>query len=61
MEIADHLESLGFSERQAFMKASEDTSAISAMDPDASDLEGYLFPETYFSQKESRQRRSSLL
>ncbi len=51
MEIADHLESLGFSERQAFMKASEDTSAISAMDPDASDLEGYLFPETYFFPK----------
>ena len=51
MEIADHLESLGFSERQAFMKASEDTSAISAMDPDARDLEGYLFPETYFFPK----------
>jgi len=51
MEIADHLESLGFSERQAFLKASEDTSSISTMDPDARDLEGYLFPETYFFPK----------
>ncbi len=51
MEIADHLGSLCFAERQAFMKASEDTSAISAMDPDARDLEGYLFPETYFFPK----------
>jgi len=51
MEIADHLESLDFAERQAFMKASEDTSAVSAIDPDAHDLEGYLFPETYFFPK----------
>ncbi len=51
IEIADHLESLGFAERQAFMKASEDTSDISALDPDARDLEGYLFPETYFFPK----------
>ncbi len=51
MEIADHLESLGFSERQAFMKASEDTTAISVIDSEARDLEGYLFPETYFFPK----------
>ncbi len=51
MEIADHLESLGFSERQAFMKASEDTTAISVIDSEAYDLEGYLFPETYFFPK----------
>ncbi len=51
MEIADHLESLDFSERQAFMKASEDTTAISVIDSEARDLEGYLFPETYFFSK----------
>ena len=51
LEIANHLESLGFAEGQAFLKASEDTSAVSAIDPDARDLEGYLFPETYFFPK----------
>lgn len=51
MEIADYLESLGFSERQAFMKASEDTTAISVFDSEARNLEGYLFPETYFFPK----------
>lgn len=51
MEIADHLESLGLVERQAFMKASEDTTAISVIDSEARDLEGYLFPETYFFPK----------
>jgi len=39
LEIADHLESIGFVERPAFLKASEDTSAISAIDLDARDLE----------------------
>ena len=51
MEIAIHLESLGFAEHEAFLKASEDTSVISAIDRDARDLEGYLFPETYFFPK----------
>lgn len=57
MEIATHLESLGTAEGEAFMKASEDTSAISAFDPDARDLEGYLFPETYFFQKGATSER----
>ena len=57
MEIASHLESLGFAERQAFMKASEDTSSISAIDHDARDLEGYLFPETYFFPKGATSER----
>jgi UPF0755 protein len=57
MEIATHLESLGIAEWEAFMKASEDTSAISAFDPDARDLEGYLFPETYFFQKGATSER----
>jgi len=51
MEIANHLESLGFAERQVFMNTSEDTSTISDIDRDAQDLEGYLFPETYFFPK----------
>ncbi len=51
MEIANHLESLGIAKRQVFMKASEDTNTISAIDKDAQDLEGYLFPETYFFPK----------
>ncbi|MGD2295673.1 MAG: endolytic transglycosylase MltG [Candidatus Aminicenantes bacterium] len=51
LEIAEHLESLGFSERQAFLKASASPDPISDLDPEAANLEGYLFPETYFFPK----------
>lgn len=51
LEIASHLETIGFAEQQAFMTASEDTGAVSGIDHEAQDLEGYLFPETYFFPK----------
>ena len=51
IETAALLESLGYIESSAFMKASLDTSAIASLDPEATDLEGYLFPETYFLPK----------
>jgi UPF0755 protein len=34
-------------ERAAFLRAARDPKAIHDLDPDAKDLEGYLFPDTY--------------
>jgi len=34
-------------ERDAFLRAARDPQAIHDLDPDAKDLEGYLFPDTY--------------
>jgi len=51
VEIAGHLESLGFIAHEDFLNASENTEAVSFIDPDACNLEGYLFPETYFFPK----------
>ena len=33
--------------KEDFLKAARDASAIKDLDPDATDLEGYLFPDTY--------------
>ncbi len=41
------LEAAGFGTVDRFIKAATDTSALGILDPLASDLEGYLFPETY--------------
>jgi UPF0755 protein len=46
-EIALYLESHHFSEAKDFLEAALRTEAISGLDKDASNLEGYLFPETY--------------
>jgi UPF0755 protein len=40
-------ESRGFGKASEFIKAANDESLIRDLDPEASDLEGYLFPETY--------------
>ncbi len=40
-------ESRGFGTAQAFVKAAQNAALVSALDPDARDLEGYLFPDTY--------------
>ena len=34
-------------DRDAFLEATKDASLVSDLDPDATDLEGYLFPDTY--------------
>lgn len=34
-------------DREAFLKAARDPAPIQDLDPDAKDLEGYLFPDTY--------------
>ena len=46
-EIADHLAAEGFGERPAFLAAMRDPALIRDLDPEAMDLEGYLFPDTY--------------
>ncbi len=46
-EIAQYLDSQNFVNEQDFLKASSRTEMISALDKEALNLEGYLFPETY--------------
>jgi UPF0755 protein len=46
-EMADQFEGQGLGTAAAFREAAADTSLIADLDPAASDLEGYLFPETY--------------
>jgi UPF0755 protein len=46
-EMAEVFASNGFGDAAAFVRAASDASLIRDLDPEASDLEGYLFPETY--------------
>ena len=46
-EMARIYEQQKFGKAAAFIKASRDTAPIRDIDPAATDLEGYLFPETY--------------
>lgn len=46
-EMARLYEARGFGAAQAFLDAASDPSPIADLDPQAVDLEGYLFPETY--------------
>jgi UPF0755 protein len=46
-EMAAVFESGGFGAARDFVEASRDTSLVATLDPDARDLEGYLFPDTY--------------
>ncbi len=46
-ETADHLEKLGAGDAESLERAFSDADRIASLDPDASDLEGYLFPTTY--------------
>ena len=46
-EMARIYEQQRFGKAAAFVAAARDTSAIRDIDPAATDLEGYLFPETY--------------
>jgi UPF0755 protein len=46
-EMAALYEAEEFGMASAFIAAANDVSAIRDLDPDAKDLEGYLFPETY--------------
>jgi len=46
-EMARIYEQQGLGKAAAFIEAARDPAAIRGLDPDATDLEGYLFPETY--------------
>ncbi|HZP49142.1 MAG TPA: endolytic transglycosylase MltG [Vicinamibacterales bacterium] len=46
-EMAKIFESHGLGPAAAFVDAARDASLVRAIDPDATSLEGYLFPETY--------------
>jgi UPF0755 protein len=47
LEMARVYESSKLGAAKDFIAASRDASVIRSLDPDAADLEGYLFPETY--------------
>ena len=46
-EMAEIFEMRGFGPAKAFLTAARNTKRVSDLDPDARDLEGYLFPDTY--------------
>jgi UPF0755 protein len=46
-EMARLYEQQGFGKAAAFVEAARDPERIRSIDPAATDLEGYLFPETY--------------
>ena len=46
-EMAKVFEDSGFGKASEFIKAASDPAPIKDIDPEAPDLEGYLFPETY--------------
>jgi UPF0755 protein len=47
METAEHLGATGFVDAAKFLEVTADPAQILEWDPEAQDLEGYLFPETY--------------
>jgi UPF0755 protein len=46
-QMAELYEARGFGPAADFTRAAHDIEAIQSIDPDARDLEGYLFPDTY--------------
>ena len=51
-DIAQAVEAAGLGTRQTFLDAArQNTSLIAALDPQATSLEGYLFPDTYHFQR----------
>ena len=46
-QMAAIYESKGFGPAKDFLTATKNAALVSAVDPDAKDLEGYLFPDTY--------------
>lgn len=46
-QMAALFESKGFGPADAFVRASKNANLVRELDPDAQDLEGYLFPDTY--------------
>ena len=46
--VAERLESEGFGKKDRFLQLAAEPNLISDLDPEAEDLEGYLYPETYY-------------
>jgi UPF0755 protein len=46
-EMSRVFEQAGFGSAASFVKAASDASPVGELDPEARDLEGYLFPDTY--------------
>ncbi len=55
-EMARIYEQQGFGKTVAFLDAARDAAPVHHVDPDARDLEGYLFPETYALRRDSTAR-----
>jgi UPF0755 protein len=51
LDMAKIYEARGLGRAAEFVKAASDASAIANVDPQAPDLEGYLYPETYAIQR----------
>jgi UPF0755 protein len=56
-EMARIFEQLRFGRAADFEQAARDASAIRDIDPEATDLEGYLFPETYEMRRDTTAAR----
>lgn len=50
-EIAELLDSEGYAAKQEFIEDAADAAYVSSLDKEATDCEGYLFPETYHFAK----------
>lgn len=55
-ETAEALSHAGFGELDAFLAAMRDPAPIADLDPEAPDLEGYLFPSTYRFRRGTSER-----
>jgi UPF0755 protein len=53
-EIADAVAAQGFAGREDFLWATEEASLVADLDPLATTLEGYLFPDTYHFPRHAR-------
>jgi UPF0755 protein len=56
-EMARLYESAGFGTAAAFRQAARDAAGIRDIDPEAGDLEGYLFPDTYSLSRDTSPER----
>ena len=56
-EIAARLETLGYGPAREFLRLSRDRELLKALDLPGPSLEGYLFPETYFSAVDASPRQ----
>ena len=56
-EIAGLVTTSGFGETESFLRAVKQVDLIADLDPEAEDLEGYLFPDTYFFPRGATEER----